>query len=546
MALLKSVSKFQVSRSLLSGLLVLIAAFTAGCAAPQVTQGLISVRIITDGLENQVEIEAGSTVQEAIDAVGLQVGNLDRAQPPVFTVLTDGETIQIVRVEEEFLVEQVVIPYEQQVLRNESLPEGEQRLVQPGINGLQEITTRKVFEDGVEVSASLVKSVIVEEPIPEIVMVGSQTPFASIPIPGRLVYLSGGNAWLMETTTGIRRPVVTSGDLDGRVFRLSPDGSWLLFTRHEEADDVINSLWAAEVGGESPLEIDLEVTNVVHFADWSPQSKQTLAYSTVEPREAPPGWQANNDLSIVTFSSSGWISRRNQLLEANSGGIYGWWGSTFAWAPDGRRLAYARPDGVGLVDLSEDLAISLLDITPLQTNSDWAWVPGLAWGPDGNVIYTVDHAPPQGVETPEESPWFDLQAVPLLGGPNLSLVSDVGMFAYPVPSPPLSAIGTELSYQVAYLKSIFPSQSKSSRYHLLVMDRDGSNHRVLFPPDGAQGLDPQQVIWSPAPLETDPGNASASHVLAVIYQGNLWLVDALTGEGWQLTGDGLISRIDWK
>ncbi len=107
--------------------------------------------------------------------------------------------------------------------------------------------------------------------------------------------------------------------------------------------------------------INLEVANVIHFADWSPVSRQTLAYSTVEPRATAPGWQANNDLSIITFNSNGWISRRTEALEANSGGIYGWWGRIFFWAPDGRRLAYARPDGIGLVDLREEEAVSLLE-----------------------------------------------------------------------------------------------------------------------------------------------------------------------------------------
>jgi hypothetical protein len=40
---------------------------------------------------------------------------------------------------------------------------------------------------------------------------------------------------------------------------------------------------------------------------------------------------------------------------------------------------------------------------------------------------------------------------------------------------------------------------------------------------------------------------SQVHALAVLYQGNLWLVDA-GGEFLQrqITGDGLVSRIDWK
>ncbi len=249
---------------------------------------------------------------------------------------------------------------------------------------------------------------------------------------------------------------------------------------------------------------------------------------------------------LITFSSSGWVSRERVALESNSGGIYGWWGTDFAWSPDGSRLAFARPDAVGLVNLDEEQPIGLLDITPLQTNSDWAWVPGMSWGPDGNTLFTVDHAAPQGVIPAEESPLFDLTAIPLAGGAPLSMVSEVGMFAYPVPSPWIDMASEGQDYLVAFLQSIFPTQSETSRYRLIVMDRDGSNRRVLFPPEGAPGLEPQRVYWSPGPLQTGAGPTQASHSLAVLYQQNLWLIDVGSGEARQVTGDGLIDRLDWK
>jgi hypothetical protein len=73
------------------------------------------------------------------------------------------------------------------------------------------------------------------------------------------------------------------------------------------------------------------------------------------------------------------------------------------------------------------------------------------------------------------------------------------------------------------------------------MDRDGSNKRRLFPPEGSEGLQPQQLIWSAGELR-DTGN----HAVGLIYQQNFWIVDSITGEAWQITGDGLTSRIDWK
>jgi hypothetical protein len=32
----------------------------------------------------------------------------------------------------------------------------------------------------------------------------------------------------------------------------------------------------------------------------------------------------------------------------------------------------------------------------------------------------------------------------------------------------------------------------------------------------------------------------------VTYQGNLWLIDSITGQSQQVTGDGLIVRMNWK
>ena len=75
----------------------------------------------------------------------------------------------------------------------------------------------------------------------------------------------------------------------------------------------------------------------------------------------------------------------------------------------------------------------------------------------------------------------------------------------------------------------------------MVMDRDGSNSKALFPPTDTNGIEPQTPVWSPEPLEGQTGD-----FIAVIYQGNLWLVDSGSGEAYQVTGDGLINAIDWK
>ncbi len=115
------------------------------------------------------------------------------------------------------------------------------------------------------------------------------------------------------------------------------------------------------------------------------------------------------------------------------------------------------------------------------------------------------------------------------------------MFAYPVTSPNQATPGEAGSYKVAFLRATFARQSEDSPYRLAVMDRDGSNQNILFPPQGEPGLEPQTVVWSPSPLSGERGFA-----IAVLNKGNLWLVDAVTGEAWQITGDGLTRKISWR
>jgi resuscitation-promoting factor RpfB len=506
----------------------------SACRSPQVTSPEITVDITADGTSRSVTVAAGSTVTQAFQTADIILGNLDRTEPPPYTVLKDGDAIALTRVKEVFETEEQIIPFERQVVRNESVPEGETRLVQAGVNGKQELTYRIVLENEVEVSRSIVKSVILQEGAPEIVMIGAQATFAPLPTPGKLVYLAGGNAWIIDSSTANRTPLVTTGDLDGRIFSLSPRGDYLIFTRKstKPASQEINQLWAVRTNGNKPF--NTGIVNVVHFADWIPNTG-SFAYSTVEPRATAPGWQANNDLLRYSISTG----ERRRIIEPNSGGVYGWWGMNFSFSPDGR-LAYARPDGIGTVDLDGKALKPLISITPFNTRSDWAWLPTIAWGADGKTLYYTTHAPPPSLIPDEDSPFFDLNARSFTNSTDFQMAAGTGMFAY-VAISSVQSSSRERPYQVAYLQAIFPEQSETSRYRVVVMDRDGSNRHTIFPANDAPGLEPQVPVWAPDIIDGQSGD-----FIALIYQGNLWLVDSGNGQAYQVTGDGLVTRIDWK
>ncbi len=544
MRLYHSVYRVFFPRFILFILIILL----SGCIPTTTPQAqVINVNISADGKIFPVKVNEGSNVEQAINVSGLTLGNLDRVEPDLATKNTPDLEIKIIRVKEAFTVEEVTVPFERRVLQTESLPEQETMLAQKGENGLVEITYRHIYEDGIETTKQQVASQkVIQEAVPEIIMVGIQSPFSPISIPGRIVYLVGGNAWMMENTTTNRKLLISTGDLDGRIFTLSDNGKWLLFTRRSDKEGQINSLWALEISsGEKTNEpIDLQASNIIHFADWEPGLNVTkVLYSTVEPRTTAPGWQANNDLISVNVSPNGWLSKKTTIIEANSGGVYGWWGTSFTWQPGAGKLLYARPDGIGLVDVENASLTPIFSMMPLQTRSDWAWIPPIAWSPDGSMIYSVNHAPQEGLSSQEESPVFNLAALFPDKGTLIDLFQNIGMFAYPAVSPVQSISNSGESYQVAFLQAIFPEQSDNSRYRLVVIDRDGSNQKTLFPSEGQPGLEPQQIAWSPAALD-EQGNFA----VALMYQGNIWFVKTGTNssEPIQITGDGLTNRLLWE
>jgi len=492
----------------------------------------VSVSIVEGEISTSLEINSGQTVEEILQTQGILLGPLDRVEPPATSFLLGGETIRIIRGQEEFSIVESVLPFEQQTVKNESLTEGQSVLIQSGVNGKSQTTYRILIEDGVEISRTLMNTEVIQPAKPEIMMIGVQSPFSSLPLVGSIAYISSSNAWVMDTSTSNRRVLVSSGDLDGRVFTLSPDRRWLLYSRSsgDAAGEHINSLWLLDISKDELKPVDTKIRDVVHYADWIPGKKRTFAYSTVESRTTAPGWQANNDLHIYQFDDEGKLSDDTALIEANSGGLYGWWGTTFQWSPDGSRLAYARPDSIGLVDTKNGDQTTLVEFAPYQPKTDWAWVPWISWSDDNHVIYTVINT------TDESGDSYNLSAVLLNEKRVVPLVAKSGLFSYPVPSP----TNEDGMYSIGFLSTIIPEQSETSRYNLNIMDRDGSNRKKLYPGEGQQGLDPQTICWSPEPDE------NGDNWIAFITQGNLMLVNIQRGTIKQVTGDGSITRLTWR
>jgi hypothetical protein len=475
------------------------------------------------------------TVRDALTEASIELGPSDRVKPDLYAELEPGLVVVVTRVKEEIETEREVIPFERQTVTNEALPAGETRLSQLGVNGEDEISIRVVYENGAEVSRTEVSRTTVIQPKPEILVVGPQGELPSTPIEGTIAYISNGNAWLMRDSSGSRRPLTTSGDLDGRVFSLSPDGRQLLYTRAltKEIDLPLNEMWLASttIVGEAPITSGVQG---VLFAEWSPVISQPLiAYSTAERTAGPPGWRANNDLWLFAPSGSPLSgeakNKAKRLIPANTQGLYPWWGTTFAWSPDGTRLAYARADQIGVIDLKMSNPISyttspLIDFTPLKTFSDWVWVPGMSWSPDGQFLATTVHGPPVVAEPAEESQRFDMWLIGVKNGLSAKVREQAGMWA----NPAWGKAG------IVFGEAVDPFQSANSRYYINIIDRDGSNKRQLFPFREELGVQLPELVWF-----------SQGEMLLFTYNGNLYIIDTNGGVPKQITSDGQASHPQW-
>ena len=500
----------------------------------------VTVTIIADG-ETRSLTTSASTVADALEEAQVNLSILDLVEPGEYLLVEEGMVIQVTRVIETYETEELEIPFQRQIVRNEALSEGEQYLLQQGAPGIEELVYRIEYRDSVESERRIVRRQVVKAAEDEIVMIGVKGTISPVSIPGTLAYISGGNGVVMRTSSSNRDTIVSSGDLDGRVFSLSPDGRQLLYSRSIASSSVatdtlpaFNSLWVIGTTrfGSQTRPQALEVENVL-WANWSPDGEQ-IAYSTAVPISQPPGWEANNDLWLGEWDADGDFITE-EFLEPSGGGVYGWWGAQYAWSPNGRYLAYGQADQVGLIDLQTGEREILKEYEVYNTYSDWVWTPTLTWSPDNRFVAAVAHALSSGLEDPEDSPVFEVWAWDIDGQAAASLVTRVGMWGMPAWSPSFQ-MGLENASQIAFLQASKPLDSANTLYALWLVDRDGSNPRRVFPAEGEIGLQPQPVAWSP---EGDQ--------IALIYGGNLYLVAANLDENWNrpLTGDGINSNPVW-
>lgn len=496
---------------------------------------VFDVTLVVEGEATDLQSSA-ATVRELLADNDVELGELDELDPPGFTPLTNEMTVTVVRVSESFDVIQQTIPFERNFVRSESMNEGDDPvIVQAGQDGLQETTWRIVYRDGLESERWPTNSIIVNEPIEEIVMVGIGSVGGNVTFDGLLAYINDGVPVLMRGSSAFPEQLTIEGQLDGRIFKLSPTGSHLLYSQVDPATvgtQFSNSLWVVETAsGSEPL--PLEIENVL-WADWNPSEPTDLeiAYTTARPTDAPPGWEANNDLWVGSVISETTAFTSTQRIDAYPA-TYGWWGGSYAWSPQGDQIAYTFADEVGVININafEPQHIQLQRFTEYNTLSNWVWVPSLTWSPDGRYLAFTNHG-----SDDNRVMQFDSWVISADSGVGGQFVDQAGMWGH-LHWTTAEANGVK-NGRISYLKTNDPIDSQRSNYTLWVMDADGSNSRQIFPAVGENSnfpRYPQFMTWGPSGAE-----------MSFIFNDQLYIYDLMTESASRLTDDdSTISHPSW-
>lgn len=128
------------------------------------------------GDEEQKVYSFKKTVKDLLEEQQVTLDSDDIVQPALETPIKNRQRIVITRVDKQQFVVEEEVPYETVRQPSDQLFKGEEKVTQPGINGLDKLVYQRVLHNGQQVSEQLIERITVREPQAKIIAVGRRNP----------------------------------------------------------------------------------------------------------------------------------------------------------------------------------------------------------------------------------------------------------------------------------------------------------------------------------------------------------------------------------
>ncbi|NLI04468.1 MAG: DUF348 domain-containing protein [Actinomycetaceae bacterium] len=134
---------------------------------------------MVDGEELTLTTTSGTTVAQALEDAGIELGELDEVSLPLNTRLESNVTITIVRVTTALVSEDFEVEYETVREDDSSLAQGTEKVETEGQNGVGTRTYTVYYRDGEEANWEMTVEAVTTQPVNEVIRVGTRTSSSS-------------------------------------------------------------------------------------------------------------------------------------------------------------------------------------------------------------------------------------------------------------------------------------------------------------------------------------------------------------------------------
>lgn len=132
----------------------------------------VNVQLVIDGQEKTV-LTNSDNVEQMLNEEGIKLGEQDKISPAKGELIKSGLKIVVTRFNTKIEKKVEPIQFATEVKKDPDLKEGQKKVVQEGAAGEKEVSVKIVYQDGKEISRTVVQEKVTKKPTSKVIVMGT-------------------------------------------------------------------------------------------------------------------------------------------------------------------------------------------------------------------------------------------------------------------------------------------------------------------------------------------------------------------------------------